>query len=90
MDAADSGMSDGEIALPASVGGVGRGEALQDGKVFVESGQRVVLAALLLMDAADSGMSDGESVLPASVGGIGRGEALGYGEVFAETGQRVV
>jgi hypothetical protein len=44
-------LSDGESALPASVGGVGRGEALGDGEVFAESGQRVVEAALPLANA---------------------------------------
>ena len=90
MDVADFGMSDGEVALPADVGGVGRGEALEDDEVFAESGQRVVEAALLPMDVANSGIGDGEVALPADVGGVGRGEALRDGEVFAESGQRLV
>jgi hypothetical protein len=90
MDAADSGMSNGEFALPAGVGGVGRGEALVDDDVFAKSGQRLVEAALLPVDVADTGMGDGDFALPAGVGGVGRGEASVDDEVFAESGQRLV
>ena len=83
-------MSDGEVALPAGVGRVGRGEALEDGEGFAERGQRLVEAALRLPDVADPGMSDGEVALPVGVGRVGRGEALEDGEGFAERGQRLV
>src|SRR5262249_51897628 len=39
-------MSDGELALPAGVGRIGRGEALGDGEGFAECGQRLVPPAL--------------------------------------------
>jgi len=41
-DLPQSALSEGKLALPASVGGVGRGEALGYGEVFAETGQRVV------------------------------------------------
>ena len=62
-------MSDGEVALPAGVGRVDRGEALEDGEGFAERGQRLVQPALRLQDVADLGMSDGELALPAALDG---------------------
>src|SRR5688572_6230989 len=64
-------MSEGELALPAGVGRIGRSKALEDGEVFAERGQRLVEAALRLQDVADLGMSDGEVALPAGVGRVG-------------------
>jgi hypothetical protein len=58
-------LTDCEFALPAGVGGVGHGEALEDGEVFAESGQRLVEVALLPVDVADFGISDCEFALPA-------------------------
>lgn len=46
-------MSNGGVALPAGVGRIGCGEALGDGEIFAESGQRVVEAILRLGDVAD-------------------------------------
>src|SRR5262249_48902186 len=81
---------DGEAALPAGVGRIGRGEALGDGEAFTERGQRLVEATLRLRDVADPVMSDGEVALPVGVGRVGRGEALEDGERVAERGQRLV
>src|SRR5215831_15028204 len=83
-------MSDGEVAPPAGVGRVERGEALKDGEGFTERSQRLVQLALRLQDVADPVMSDGEVALPAGVGRVERGEALKDGEGFTERGQRLV
>jgi len=46
-------MSEGEVALPGSVGRGGRGKVLEDSEGFTERGQRLVQPALGLKDITE-------------------------------------
>jgi len=82
-------VADREIALPAGVAGVARGEGLGDGQAVAKGQQRAGEVALGDEHVADLLVADRKIALPAGIVGVARGEGLGDGQAVAKGKQRV-